>query len=519
LSRLPTRFLADHPYLVAVAAMVVALALHYLLHRGFMAPFGVAPAFIFFFGAIALASWLGGLGPGLFATVLATVVADLLLFPPVGSIGGKSVSSDVLLAAFFLVGATICALFHLLRRSEENLRQSVETVEAKLERAEESNNLKRNFIANLSHEIRTPLSSILGFSDLLASGSLTPDERKNYLERLRQNALSLTDLVTDLLDVTEVDSAYFVANRRWVELQAFIQRAIKAFKPLALEKGLKLQVHYRGSLPAYVESDPEQLMQILHHVVGNAIRYTDHGLIEITVASSKGENERRELAFIVSDPGSGVPSHIKPTLFTQSGKGVGLKLARRLARGLGGDVKLLRSDRRGSTFLITIDAGQSNEAREFFERIADVPAKDTFSPDNPHALDGTKVLVIDDSADAALLVRRMLETIGAEVQTALRASEGIELALKSQPDAVLMDIEMPEIDGNEATRRLRELGFRRPIIALSAHVMKEDRERAAKAGVNDFLMKPLSRRALLEKLGDFLRSRGKSSRNRSVPQL
>lgn len=508
------QWFVDHPYYVAVFLVIIAL----LLQMGAMNLLGPLSPFLFFFAAVSVATWLGGLGPGVAATALSAAAIDYSLMPPIGTLSGKTMSELVPLLIFIGSGLLITWLFHLVQDTNRRLTHSLDTTEAALERAEESNTLKRNFIANMSHEIRAPLSAVLGYSDLLAGGDLSNSERSTYLERLKLNAASLTHLVTDLLDVTEIDSAYFVANRKWIALPSFVQEAYAAFEPMAQEKGLKFQIQLRGSIPTYVETDPDQLMQILRQVVGNAIRYSDEGLVKLTVSASKTSTGRREVGFIVNDQGGGIASDVRNKLFkpfpkgaeprskNHSGTGLGLTVARKLARGLGGDVKVAKSDRKGTTVLITLDGGPVNEVNEFFERLADTP-KTELSADDPHALEGTRVLVVDDSSDSALLVRRMLETVGARVDTANRGLEGVDKALRDTPDLVLMDIQMPEVDGNEATRRLRASGFKRPIIALSAHVMKEDKEEASRSGINEYLMKPVSRRALLEVIGRYTRRR------------
>lgn len=504
--------LEDHPYWTVIALVFTALSLQLagsrLVH--------LESPYLFFFLAIALASWIGGAAPGLAATALSVAVIDSVFITPVGSFAVARPSDLATLAVFASEGLAICGLFHLLQRSHMNVERSLESCEVARERAEESNQLKRNFIANMSHEIRAPLSAVLGYSELLAGEHVPKHERESYTERLKLNAAALTHLVTDLLDVTEINSAYFVANRKRMNLSEFVQNAYALFSPLAAEKGLKFQIQLRGALPAYIESDPEQMIQILRHVIGNAIRFSESGLIKMTVTASEADSGRREAALIVSDEGPGIASEIKQKIFkpfppndidkpakTHGGTGLGLTIARKLARGLGGDVKLVKSNRRGTTFLITVDAGTVDLAHDFFDQLAMPAPPVRISPDDPHGLDGIRVLVVDDSPDSALLVGRMLKVVGADVETAERGEEGIEKALEKNPDVVLMDIQMPEMDGNETIRRLRALGFKKPIIALSAHVLREDREEAKKSGSDEYLMKPVSRRALLELVGRY----------------
>jgi signal transduction histidine kinase/CheY-like chemotaxis protein len=505
-------WLADHPYLVGIVLAAVAISTQII--GG-----GALPPFMFSFAAITLAAWLGWTRAALTTTLL-LIATNYLLMLRAGAFNGGDQSSNlapILLAAFAAEALLITLLWRQVGRERATVEENLERSEAARERAEESSRLKRDFIANMSHEIRAPLSAVLGFSDLLASGTLSPSERASYIDRLKTNAAALTHLVTGLLDVTEIDSTDFVANRRRILLADFVQKIYSTFLPAALEKGLKFQVQLRGQLPAFVESDPEQLMQILKQVIDNAIHYSSDGLIKLTITAAKTGNGRRELALIVTDPGEGISAELKKKLFRpfaretgektklHSGTGLGLTIARKLARGLGGDIRLAKSNSRGSTFLITVDAGPIDNAHELIDQLTLSAPQASIAPDDPHALEGIRVLVVDDSPDSAFLVSRMLKVVGAQVETADRGLIGIEKAMLDSPDVVLMDIEMPEMDGNEAIRRLRAKGFKNPIIALSAHVMKEDQREAERSGSSEFLMKPVSRRSLLEMVGRYAR--------------
>ncbi len=507
--------LEDHSYFVAICTVAVAFGLDFALTRAV----GSFPPFLLFVAAAAFCSWLGGLRAGLLSVALSTLLIDLFFIAPIGTFFfGKSLQGLITLGTFVGVSTLICSLFYFVCKERKDLETAFENAEAGRDRAEQANQLKGNFIANMSHEIRAPLSAVLGFSEALASDTLTQDEKHSYAERLKKNAAQLTHLVTDLLDVAELSPSSFVVNRKRMSLPEFMEKAYSTFAPMAEEKGLKFQIHLRGSIPTYIESDPEQIMQLLRQVVGNAIRYSDAGLVKLTAMASTTSTHRREVAFIVNDQGPGIAAEIRKKLFkpferesgemksqpSHGGTGLGLTVARKLARGLGGDVKLAKSDRKGTSFLITIDAGQVNEVTDFFERLS-IPQHAEISPDDPHALDGVKILVVDDSPDSAVLVSRMLRIVGAEVVTASRGQEGIERAMELKPDVVLMDIEMPEMDGFEAIRRLRAKNFENPIIALSAHVMREDRQEAQRSGANAYLMKPISRRALLETLALYVK--------------
>lgn len=433
----------------------------------------------------------------------------------------KAFSSNpsLLLGALVLEAILVFLLaqygFSSRRRLEAALKQS-ETVK---ERVQESDRLKRDFMTSMSHEIRAPLAAVLGFADLLLNPSISSEEKTAFRSRLRSNAEALTHLVTDLVDVAESDARGFEVKRESIVLKDFMQKVQEVFAPIASEKGLEFKVELKGEVPAVIESDSEMFMQILRHVIGNAIRYCDHGVVSATFAASKSGPRRREIGVIVSDQGEGIGPEIKRKLFysfasrgeigakTHGGTGVGLTLARRLARELGGDVKLVKSNRRGSTFMVTIDAGAVAPRFDFISEAALGRLDTGVFADDAHGLQESRILVVDDSPDCSLLMDRMLTMAGAKVDTVDRGEIAVQKAAVGHYDVILMDIQMPEMDGYETIRRIRAMGVLSPIVALSAHAMREDQSRARRAGANGYLTKPVSRRALIEMLGRFVEGR------------
>ncbi|HVK61381.1 MAG TPA: response regulator [Bdellovibrionales bacterium] len=508
------RVIEERPYLVVAFCVLIGVGLEY----AFLKSVGFAWLLVYPV-TVCLAAWLTGFRGGVIVTAVFSFFT-IYIFRADPTLEGVE-HRTIAVAFTFLTGLFCSFLFRHIHSSFQSLKDQIEEDEAALERSQQSNQLKRDFIANMSHEVRVPLSAVLGYAEVLANENLTKEERESYIERLKLNAASLTHLVTDILDVTEIEADHFIANRKKMLFRNFVHDVYGTFAPLAHEKGLKLQIQLRGALPTYIESDAEQLKQVLKHVIGNSIRFSSGGLVKITVSSSKTPDRRREVAFIVSDQGPGIPIEIKRKLFKfvdQPGtepnsapkaitSGMGLIVARKLARALGGDVKLAKSNQRGTTMVVTVDGGMVDDAQDFFDQLSVSTAEPTISPSDPHALEGVRVLIVDDSADAALLVGRMLKGVGVNVDIANTAIDGIEKAVSNSPDVVLMDIQMPEVDGNEATRRLRRRGFVRPIVALSAHVMRADQEEAIRAGVNEFLMKPVSRRALIEQINRYVHRR------------
>lgn len=251
--------LESYPYVLPFLLVGLSLLSH------FIGPPGQSPLLpqMLFFSAVAVSAWIGGIGPGLVATGLSVFAIDVALVEPIGSTSVDSITDLSRLIVFAAESVLICVLFHLLRKSNLQLEKSLEATEATLGRVEEANQLKRNFIANMSHEIRAPLSAVLGFSDLLADDKIPAIEKRAYVDRLKVNASSLTLLVTDLLDVTEIDPGYFVANRRKMSVPAFMQKVYELFSPSAQEKRLKFQVHLRGSV-----------QQLLNRIKSNSCKFS-----------------------------------------------------------------------------------------------------------------------------------------------------------------------------------------------------------------------------------------------------
>jgi CheY-like chemotaxis protein len=270
-------------------------------------------------------------------------------------------------------------------------------------------------------------------------------------------------------------------------------------------------------MPTTIVTDPLRLRQILLNIVGNAIKFTEKGSVDVRVKMLFNDGQNK-LAFIVKDTGEGIdPDKVKRLFapFTQAdpsttrrfgGTGLGLVLSRELAQALGGDVTLLDSQRgEGSTFCITIDPGMHEEV--LFRSYDPQPMKNVTNllqvPELKKNLSNLDILIVDDSADNQALIQKILRSAGARVETAANGKEALERALHGKFSLVLMDLQMPEMDGYEATKELRRRGYDRPIIALTAHAMKEERKKCLDNGFNDHLTKPIDRVSLLEALSQY----------------
>lgn len=383
------------------------------------------------------------------------------------------------------------------------------------EAAEGANATKSAFLANMSHEIRTPLGAILGFSELLASNEMSPSERVNSAEVIKRNGRLLSNIINDILDLSKVESGKLQVEKVEVPFTDVMKEISSVLSLEAAEKGIDLKVTSEGAVPQEITTDPLRLRQILFNIVGNAIKFTSHGSVTVKVTILPSGNAKPLLAFVVQDTGEGISAEQVARLFTPftqadvsttrrfGGTGLGLVLSKKLANALGGDVVLTESTLgKGSTFTITIDPGVSQQV--IFDNKFRQNEKVDFPMEKVKAdLHALKVLIVDDSLDNLALIRKILVLAGAQVDTANTGKDGISKALNNNFDLILMDLQMPEMDGYEANRRLREAGYKKPIIALTAHAMKEERLRTLRSGFDNHLTKPIDQGVLIETLSTY----------------
>jgi signal transduction histidine kinase len=388
---------------------------------------------------------------------------------------------------------------------QEVNRTQVELKEAK-EIAEAASSSKSAFLANMSHEIRTPLGAILGFTELLRDRRLSPEQVDKYLGIILKNGQMLGQLIDDILDLAKVEAGRLGMERLQFSLRDLMTDLISLLNLRASEKGLSLKLELAPGLPEHIETDPLRLRQILMNIIGNAIKFTEAGEVCVRVSHEPAGADCR-IHFSVQDTGPGIAFEQRGHLFQPfsqadnsttrkyGGTGLGLMLSRRLAEALGGDVWLdPKGPPKGALFRISIlarevslDKTEAAEEREL--------------PEN--SLKGCKVLVVEDSLDNQELLEQFLAGNGASVDFASNGREGIAKALGEDFDLVLMDIQMPVLDGYSATKELRLKGFGKPIVALSAHAMKEDREKSLSVGCNDHLVKPIDPTRLLKTVARF----------------
>ncbi len=407
-------------------------------------------------------------------------------------------------------------------------------IKSEIERkdAEEANKAKSIFLANMNHEIRTPLSAIVGFVDLLLHQKLTTIEQKQYLKIIDRNTKYLQSLISDILDFSKIEAGEMKANLTEINLDQEIESAIEVLQPAAQEKGFSISYRYLSEVPENIISDQTQLRQILLNIIGNAVKFTESGQVDIDVDYIKpkdtGTNDG-QIRFVVKDTGCGIPDSFREKLFetfSQSdnyvkasinGAGLGLALSRKLAEALGGDIRLLESiEGKGSRFEITIGTGQLTHALiSHLKQNAEIVApevEEQFTEESQleeefsfPKLSDLKVLIVEDNEDTQNLMRSILRNTDVKLTQAMNGKEAVELIEhnKENFNVVLMDLEMPVLDGYDSFMEIRKRGHQLPIIAFTANATQEVKAKVTRMGFNGFETKPITSDRLIKILESF----------------
>jgi PAS domain S-box-containing protein len=406
------------------------------------------------------------------------------------------------------------------RRAEAALKHAKDAAEA-------ANHAKSHFLANMSHEIRTPMTAILGFSDLLRDPRATPDNRNVWIETIRRNGNHLLSLINDILDVSKIEAGQMTVEHVSFQFQPMVDDLVQSMRERATAKGLTLCVHRQNDVPDALYTDPTRFRQILFNLLGNAVKFTKRGGVDVvfrmaqSTGASNGSPPQRLLCIDVIDTGIGLSPEQHSRLFQPfsqgdtsttrkfGGTGLGLAITKRLAQMLGGDVQVSSTEGQGSTFTVSLSvtphAGEVVESAP--QQSSPVPALAA----DPAVLTGLRILLAEDGEDNQELINLHLTFAGAlvtMVENGIQACAAALAALEAgQPfDLILMDMQMPQMDGYEASSNLRAHGYARPIIALTAHVMSGDREKCLAAGCDDFLGKPIDPAMLLSTVARMART-------------
>lgn len=394
--------------------------------------------------------------------------------------------------------------------------------------AEAANRAKSEFLANMSHEIRTPMTSIVGYADLIAEGCCRQCEfgqqtLGRHIQVISKNANLLLQVINDILDLSKIEAGRLEVDRTICSPFEIVSDVAGLLSVQAAEKSLRMQVDCAGPIPRTIQSDPVRLRQILINLLGNAIKFTERGEIRLVLSLTSAEGSRPQFHVDVIDTGVGMDDVQQSKLFQpfsqadcsstrrHGGTGLGLTISRRLAQLLGGGIRVVSAPGRGSTFTLTVDPGPLHDDSSQ-PRLQDESKRHSAAaaPATPSIL--ASLLLAEDGHDNQRLLEIILRKAGAKVALADNGQMAVEMALDSREqgrafDLILMDMQMPVMDGYQAAGRLRAEGWQGPIVALTAHAMSSDRRKCLEAGCTDYLSKPFTREQLLALLACHIRDR------------
>ncbi|MCA9120633.1 MAG: response regulator [Planctomycetaceae bacterium] len=394
----------------------------------------------------------------------------------------------------------------------DELEVTKEQLELASRKANAATLAKSQFLANMSHEIRTPLNGILGFTELLLrrDDNLTDDDRRTYLNTVHTSGKHLLTLINDILDLSKIDAGRMNVEKVVCSPVDIIAEVCSLLKANADEKSIALQATACGGLVSEIESDPARLRQLLINLVGNAIKFTDRGIVEVKHEIVDIDTEPK-LRIEVIDTGIGIASDRVTSVFEPfvqadnsvtrqfGGTGLGLTISKKIVEALGGSLHVRSEVGRGTTFTVDLPATQLIRRRNVVDPMPLLPnAAQTTNHINSVTGLPARILVVEDGRTNQMLLQAILEEVGAKVSVADNGQIGVDLANRDHFDLILMDMQMPVMDGYTATGLLRDKGFDAPIIALTAHAMSGDEAKCRAAGCSHYLSKPIDRDKLLE---------------------
>ena len=416
-------------------------------------------------------------------------------------------------------------------RLDETVRVRTQELERARDTAESATRAKSDFLANMSHEVRSPMSVIIGYADLLLDPTISSADRESAADSIRRNGRHLLQVINDVLDISRIEAGKMPVELAVVSPWEILQAVIETYRIMATEKQISLTLTAEGAVPVSIRTDPVRLRQILINLLSNALKFTESGK-SVTVTMSV-QQDPRAVCISVIDQGIGMTPEEVSRLFQPfeqadtsttrryGGTGLGLSISKLLAKALGGSIEIQSSMGEGSTFRLLLPLAESEVLQQVPPDRSDLvitrsllskktavltPASASEGKSVATPVGHGRILLVDDSLELQKLIAYRLRAAGYDVTTATNGRIGLDLALQQPFDVILTDIQMPEMDGHTATRKLRQQGYTGPIVGLSAHAMIGEREKSLTNGMDEYLTKPVDTDVLVATVQRFLQA-------------